>query len=189
MKNNAIYFITSSAKKFAELEEWLAQLNPHIHLEQRNLDLPEIQSLDLREVAIAKAKDAWRKLEHPLLIDDAGLFLQKYPLFPGTLTKLIRPAIGIEGILCLAGSNRNASFRNCLVYIESLDTYYVFEGITHGTLIDPGDDKEKSVGSYDVFVPEGYDKVFAALLTSDQLPDFHYRYIAFKKFIDWYCSR
>lgn len=37
------------------------------------LDLLEIQSLDVAEVAGAKAQDAYRKLRSPVLVDDTGL--------------------------------------------------------------------------------------------------------------------
>lgn len=182
-----IYFVTTSANKFQELNSWLAQLNPTIELEQYVMDLPEIQSLDLKEVAIAKAHDAWQKLRQPLLVDDAGLFLHKYPLFPGPLTKFVHQAIGMEGILYLAGNDRKAEFRNCLVYMKSPDEYYVFEGITRGTLIDfvQRSDQQKQLHCIDVLIPEGYDRSFAELMASNQVPYFHYRYLALKSFCDF----
>ena len=183
-----IYFVTTSANKFNELSTWLAQLAPDINLEQCALDLPEIQSLDLKEVAVTKAKDAWKKIGQPLLVDDAGMFLDTYPLFPGPLTKFVHQAIGMEGIVHMAGANRKASFRNCLVYMTSPENYQVFEGVMHGILIDPALKKEsgKPLHCIDVLIPEGYDKTFAELLKmSDNIWQCHYRYVALRKFVDF----
>lgn len=181
-----IYFVTTNTNKFEEVNQWLKELEPTINLEQAKFDIPEIQSLDVKEVASTKTHDAWSKLQKPLLIDDEGLYLEKYPLFPGTLTKLVRKAIGIEGILQLAGDNKNAFIINCLVYIESSEKFELFEGITKGKLIEPvGGDKDKKLKSIDVLVPEGYDKTFSELEKIGQSKNFHYRYQALKSFISW----
>ncbi len=184
-----IYFVTTNTNKFEEASKWLKELAPDIELEQSKLDLPEIQSLDQKEVTLVKAKDAWAILKKPLLVDDEALFIEKYPLFPGTLTKLIRKTIGIDGILKLAGENKNASIANSLIYLDSEDSYHVFEGVTKGKLREPTKaDTEKKLISADVLIVDGYNKTYSELKNTDQVKNFHNRYQAIKKFADWFKS-
>lgn len=181
-----IYFVTGNTIKFKEASVWFKDLAPDIELEQYKLDLPEIQSLDIKEVAISKAKDAWSKLQVPLLVDDEGFYLEQYPLFPGTFSKFIRQTIGIKNIIKLADENRNASVVNCLVYIDSQDNYKVFEGATKGKLIDPMCiSSDRQLKGADFLIPEGYDQVVSEIKNPDQLKKFHYRYHAIKNLISF----
>ena len=54
-------------------------------LEHRAVDLPEIQSLDLEKVVLAKAAAAHSRLERPVLVDDTSLELAGLGGFPGPL--------------------------------------------------------------------------------------------------------
>lgn len=185
-----IYFVTTNASKFKEISSCLAELDPSIVLEQVVLDLPEIQSYDRQEIAAAKAQDAWAQLQKPLIVDDAGMYLEKYPLFPGPLIKCVRPMIGMEGVLTLAGDNRNASLINCLVYIDSPDQHFVFEGVVKGRLMDlPHHDPDKKLQGTDIFVPEGYNLPFAHVKDLPEFKRVHYRYQAVKQFVDWFNAR
>src|SRR5690242_7385651 len=96
-----LYFVTTNAGKFEEVKKWINELDPSIDLIQVSLDIPEHQSLDVHKVALAKAIDAWNLVKKPLLIDDGGIYLEKYNKFPGTLSKFVADGIGIEGILTL----------------------------------------------------------------------------------------
>ena len=55
----------------------------------KKLDIPEIQTLNQKEVAIDKARKAYEILKQPLIVDDSGFFVNKYNNFPGVLTKFI----------------------------------------------------------------------------------------------------
>lgn len=184
--NKNLYFVTTSNNKFNEISTWLAQLEPSVKLVQSALDLPEIQSLDLQEVALKKARDAWEKIKRPLIVDDAGLYLEKYPLFPGPLTKFVHQSIGMQGILHVAGENRKGVFRNCLVYMKSPDEYYMYEGMTQGEFIMLDHiDANKPLHCIDVLIPEGFDKTFAQLVAESQDEfQYHYRYRALKKCVE-----
>lgn len=181
-----IYFVTTNEGKFEEVNKWCKELDPNIILEQAALDIPEIQSLDVEEVAIAKAKDAWKKLKKPLLIDDGGIYLEKYSLFPGTLSKYVYQSIGLDGVLTLAGENRNASFINCLVFINSQDNYKIFLGKTKGKLIQLNEPiRNKNLPFTQIFMPEGSDITLAQLKGTEEEKKYHYRYNSLKEFINW----
>jgi XTP/dITP diphosphohydrolase len=184
--SNLIYFVTTSSLKFNEAQRWCAELIPHIRLEQAMLEIPEIQSLDAQEIAVNKARAAWDVLQQPLIVDDSGLYLDAYPLFPGTLTKFVRPTIGVTGLIALAGDNRKASYTNCLVYMHAPDDYITFSGTTYGTLVDPvDDDVDNALYSADVFVPEGHTISFSTLRDEASFKTSHFRYISLKNCAEW----
>jgi inosine/xanthosine triphosphate pyrophosphatase family protein len=61
-------FITSNQKKVEQLKRYL-----DFPVDHRGLELPEIQSLDLVEVATEKAKAAYEMHGGPVLVEDIGL--------------------------------------------------------------------------------------------------------------------
>lgn len=108
-------------------------------LEAVAVDLPEIQSLDMREVLEAKAEEAWRRLRRPLVVEDTGLELDCMAGFPGPLVKWMLEAIGPEGIArtALALGDPRATAR-CLLVFRDGTRDVVAEGATHGKLVLPG---------------------------------------------------
>ncbi|HUO86303.1 MAG TPA: non-canonical purine NTP pyrophosphatase [Thermoanaerobaculia bacterium] len=85
--------VTGNRHKVAEAERILGR-----PVEQLALDLPEIQSLDLREVLAAKAAEAWRRLGRPLIVEESGLDLPALGGFPGPLVRWMLEAAGAAGI-------------------------------------------------------------------------------------------
>lgn len=185
---NTLLFVTTNTGKFQEVQRWLAQWMPDIQLEQAALDIPEYQSLDVYEVARGKALHAWQCLQKPLLIDDGGIYLERYTNFPGTLSKYVYQGIGFEGIWKLACGDPRAYFLSCLVYITSPDNYQFFDGICKGTLINPMGVQvtHKQLPFTDIFVPSGTTQVFSALKNTVQEEQCHHRAAALKKFVLWF---
>ncbi|REJ79812.1 MAG: non-canonical purine NTP pyrophosphatase [Acidobacteria bacterium] len=89
--------VSGNPGKVAETERILGRA-----LRCRAIDLPEIQSADLRTVLSAKAEEAWRRLSEPLVVEETGLGLAALNGFPGPLVKWMLAAIGSEGIGRLA---------------------------------------------------------------------------------------
>jgi len=58
-------FATSNHQKLKEFESILG-----IKLNHSDLDLDEIQSVDVEEVAIHKAKQAYELLKEPVIVED-----------------------------------------------------------------------------------------------------------------------
>jgi non-canonical purine NTP pyrophosphatase (RdgB/HAM1 family) len=107
-------------------------------LEAVDLDLPEIQSLDLHEVLRAKAKEAWRQLRRPVIVEETGLELPALNGFPGPLVKWMLQAIGPEGIArtVAAAGNSGATARCALMFYDGARELLA-EGATTGTLVLP----------------------------------------------------
>lgn len=66
------------------------------------LELDEIQSLELKEVLEAKAREAFRQLQTPLIVDDTALIIDELGGLPGPLIKWFVTTIGPEGICRMA---------------------------------------------------------------------------------------
>lgn len=184
MINSKIYFVTGNKIKFEEIKLWLYELDASIELEQIKLDLPEIQSLDLKEVALAKAQAAWQLLKKPLLVDDEGLFIHCYNNFPGALTRYVYEGIGLHGIWLLAQKNPSVSFSNCLVYCKDETSQIISFGSTEGILMQP-----KTISFFtgnaitELIIPTGYRKNLADIKQSDDGKIVHYRYKALQQLV------
>lgn len=127
------------------------------------LDLPELQSLDLQMVLEAKAREAWRRLRRPLVVEETALELVAFGGFPGPLVKWMLEAMGAAGVARAAlalGDGRAAA--RCALRFQDGDEAVVAEGVTAGTLVLPpaGD---AGFGWDPVLVPEGESRTVAEL--------------------------
>lgn len=155
--------VTGNPGKIAEARTALGR-----DLETVEIDLPEIQSLDYREVLQAKAEEAWRRIGRPLVVEEAGLDLAALNGFPGPLVKWMLGAVGPEGIARTAAAlgDLRASARCFLLYKDG-DREIVAEGRTEGTLVLPGRGSH-GFGWDPVFLPEGFSFTFAELTGTEK---------------------
>lgn len=187
MPKHTIYYATSNPVKFQEAEQFFHDTDSGISLERYADDIPEIQSLDQELVAINKAREAWNRLQKPLLAEDAGIYFEKFNHFPGTLTKFIYQAIGMEGLLKLVKSQDKALFQMHLIYYYGPDQYQIFKANCPGTIIETNVfQASKSTPFDDIFMPDGSDKTYAQLRQSNLLSNFNYRVKALEMFAAWY---
>ena len=130
-------------------------------LEAVRLDLPEIQSLDLREVLSAKAEEAWRRLHRPLVVEETGLELAALGGFPGPLVRWMLEAVGPEGIAeCVLALGNPVATVRCVVLYRDGNTTVVGEGLDHGRLVLPARG-EAGFGWDPVFVPDHSQQTWA----------------------------
>jgi XTP/dITP diphosphohydrolase len=181
-----ITFVTGNTDKFDEVKRYLTEVEPTIILEQVALDLPEYQSLDIQAIALAKAQEAWRILQKPLLIDDGGIYLDRYNNFPGPLIKYVLQGIGLEGFWLLAKDDPRATFLSCLVYYSGPNTYQYFEGTCSGTIIQPtGITTRKQMPFGDIFIPHGATQTLTELQGTELERSCHHRRKAVVSFAQW----
>lgn len=185
-----IIIVTSNNGKFEEIKRYLAQLAPHISLEQSTLDVPEYQDMDIQVVARGKADYAWNVLKKPLLIDDGGLYIEKYNKFPGVFSKYVFEGIGLEGIWQLAKDDPRVYFLNCMVYKDCQETSHIFEGMNKGALIAPtGSIAHKQLPFRSFFVPEGYTQTIDDLWLSGTDNHINHRFKAVEKLVNFLKER
>lgn len=185
-----IIIVTSNNGKFEEIKRYIHQLAPEITLEQSNIEVPEYQDMDIQTVALGKANHAWNILKKPLLIDDGGLYLEKYNKFPGAFSKYVYEGIGLEGIWMLAQEDPRAYFLNCMVYKDSEDAHHIFEGKNSGTLTAPtGSMAHKQLPFRSIFIPEGYTKTIDELWAANEDHHINHRFKAIEKLVNFLNER
>jgi XTP/dITP diphosphohydrolase len=125
-----IYFVTSNKGKFAEAQAIFGDLI------QKNIGYTEIQADTLEEVAAYGMKEVVARLDGPVMIEDAGLFVEALQGFPGVYSAYVQRTIGNVGILRLMEGEemRNASFRSVVAYVEPGMEPVMFTGEVHGQI-------------------------------------------------------
>jgi XTP/dITP diphosphohydrolase len=160
--------VTSNPDKLAEAERVLAPLG--IRLEGVQLELVEPMVEEMSAIVRAKASQAAAALGRPLLVDEAGLFLDAYAGFPGPFTKHVMRALGYGGLARLtAGGAELGEMRALVAYWEPGGTIEIFEGRCRGrVLAEPVGAPRAATPLSRVFVPEGFTQPLA-LLDGDAL--------------------
>jgi XTP/dITP diphosphohydrolase len=132
------------------------------------LDVKEVQSLSVNEVAGEKALAAYRKLGVPLIVDDTGLSIAELGGMPGALVTWFLETIGPDGILRLMreSEDRSASVSTCVAYCDGSGVQ-LFEGEIHGTI--STESRGTNGFGYDsIFIPNGQSKTYAEMNTEEK---------------------
>jgi XTP/dITP diphosphohydrolase len=177
-----INFITGNEHKVKEARGIFQ--NSGIELEHTDLGYPEIQG-ELVDVAKFGAKYAASKLERPVIVEDAGLFIKALNWFPGTYSSYVQETLGNKGILKLMNDveDRYAEFRSVIGYCTPKSEPKVFLGTVPGHIA--YEERGNNGFAYDpLFIPEGYDKTFGEL-TRSKKNEFSHRRRSLEKFALW----
>lgn len=177
-----IYFATTNTNKFNEVKDILS--NYDIKVKMAELDLLEIQSNDLEVIAMYKAKDACRKLNTRVIIEDDGLFIASLKGFPGPYSSFVFKTIGNEGIIQLmkSFSDRTATFRSVIAYCEPNNTTLTFVSNVNGEI--SAEISGKGWGYDPVFIPNDSTQLTYAELGSKKNESSH-RKLVLEKFAHW----
>jgi non-canonical purine NTP pyrophosphatase (RdgB/HAM1 family) len=158
-----ITFITGNPVKAETLSRLLGYPVSH-----RRIDLVEIQSLDLREVVASKAREAFRAVQAPVLIEDSTLVFEAMGQLPGTLIKWFEQELGLEGLCRLAdGYSSRAATGQVLYGLFDGTTLETFYGETRGQVADHPRG-ENGFGWDPIFIPEGYTRTRGEMTQQEQ---------------------
>jgi len=171
-----ITFVTSNQGKYSTAKNLLKKYN--IKVVQKKLEIPEPRGT-LEEIAIYKAKYAFKILKKPLITMDAGFFIYSLNGFPKMFTNFVLETIGIEGIIKLVeGKDKKCEFREVLCYLENpRKKPRLFKEIVKGKI------SEKPLGKIKpyhwsklalIFIPEKERKTMAEM-TKEELINFEKR--------------
>ena len=175
-----LYFITGNKNKFTEVSAILPDV------EQLNLDLPEIQDIDAKEIIKAKLLEALNHRQDRFIVEDTSLYFDCLDGLPGPLIKWFMKTIGNDGLFNIVEKlgNNKAKAKTIIGYAKNPKEIYYFEGSVKGSIVSP---KGKLGFGWDpIFQPEGYSKSFAEL-TQEEKNNISMRRIALnelKKFIE-----
>jgi XTP/dITP diphosphohydrolase len=201
-------YVTTNAGKVREAEEYLGD-------EVRGVafDYTEVQADELGPIAAHGAREAYREVEGPVLVDDAGLFVEGLGGFPGPYSSYVEDTVGVEGVYRLVTREARstsddadpvspAAFRCVLAYCDgdavAADTdesvvavddeadlpVALFEGVVRGRIVAPRGDG--GFGYDPIFEHEG--QTMAEMSPAEKNAVSH-RGRALARFADWYATR
>ncbi len=163
MSKSEIVLITGNVNKVREYERLLG-----VQLDYQNLDLPEIQATDVRQVARNKAENAYGIVGRPCFVDDTGLTIEAWGQLPGALIRWFLDNVGNEGLLKMLDSNqsRSAYVTTAIGYCDK-NGFKLCEGRINGIIAnEPKGDN--GVGYDTIFIPENQTKTFAEMTNEEK---------------------
>ena len=127
-------FATSNPHKFSEVSAILADYG--IPVEMASLELREIQADTLEEIAAEKAREACRRVNGPVIVEDTGLFVEGLNGFPGPYSAYVFRTVRNEGILRLLedAADRRATFKSVFAYGDTDGSVECFGATASGTI-------------------------------------------------------
>ncbi len=182
-----IVFVTTNRGKVASAQKYFKNIKlvPHSH------ELIEPRSMDLREIAWQKVKQAYELVGRPCIALDSGFYIGALNGFPNTYVNHTLDTIGLEGILKLMEGveDRGCEFRSCLAYYDGERIEY-FESRSKGRLSENeiGEDNKNSWSElWYIFMPEKFEKTLAQFNETDFILYEELKEDScIKKFGDWY---
>lgn len=187
LEGKFIYFATGNFHKFDEARRILAENNiASGMLRVKNI---EIQSDSLTEIAETSVIDAFNQCHLPIIVEDAGLFVDALKGFPGPYAAYVYKTISNPGLLKLMENveDRKATFRSAIAYYDGQSTPVCFEGEATGRIADNEiwGSLRTGFGFDPIFQPKGSKKTFAEM-TIEEKNGFSHRANAIQKFARWY---
>lgn len=172
---------TSSDHKYQEAKRVLAEYD--IEMERLSVERLEIQADEPETIAEYSLKVL--DLDIPILIEDAGLYIDKYLGFPGPYSSYALDRLGNKGILKLMNGEkeRGARYLSAVAFRDG-DTSVTFRGEVRGEI----SVKERGTGGfgYDpIFIPsEGDGRTFGEM-TGVEKAKISHRARAFRQLGEW----
>lgn len=158
-----VTFITGNQRK----ADFLARHLGH-EVSHKSLDLDEIQSLDLEEIATHKARQAYQIIGSPVLVEDVSAVLTAMNELPGPFIKWFEKSMNLKGICDLATKlgDRSAVISVCFAYYNGVELK-LFTGSLKG-IIPPEPRGTNGFGFDPIFIRKGQTKTFAQMTDVEQ---------------------
>jgi non-canonical purine NTP pyrophosphatase (RdgB/HAM1 family) len=147
-----VVFVTGNQRKADYLNELL-----NLAIAHQAVDVEEIQSHDLAEVAKHKAMRAYEIIQKPVLVEDVGLEFEALNGLPGPFIKFfVAHEDGLENCCRMLDGfkSRRAIARSVFAYYDGKEVV-LLEGSLPGTIAD----HPKGENGWDwdyIFCPDGY---------------------------------
>ncbi len=164
-----LIFVTSNSRKFEVAQKALGAFG--INLTHKNIEnLHEIQSTDVNEISAFSAKLAANELNAPVIVEDAGYYIEALNGFPGPFIKFTNNWLSAEDYLLLMSGkeNRKIEVRSSLAYCVPGQEPVVFCSSAFGKM-------PLSVGPVgyspinQVFIPEGFSQIATEISDEEML--------------------
>jgi XTP/dITP diphosphohydrolase len=182
-----MYFASSNINKYSEISTLILARENSIPVKFRKMELKEIQSDSLLEVAENKVMQAFKITQKEIFVEDDGLFIEALNDFPGVYSSYVNNTIGNTGILDLLRNklNRNARFKSIIAFHDG-HKIKSFTGEIRGKI---SFELTKGGWGFDpIFIPENSDLTFGQMDVKKKNKMSH-RKIALDEFLKWYLAR
>ncbi len=157
-QDSSIYFATTNTNKLKEAISILG-----IQVNQIDIETIEPQGLDLEQIAVLKARDAYSQIKKPIIIEDSGLEFSAWGGLPGPLIKWFVESVGNKGIIKMLDGfiDRKAIAKTVVAYVDEKGVK-TFIGELHGSisLVPTG---ENGFGWDAIFIPDGLTKTIGEM--------------------------
>ncbi len=152
-----LYFITGNAGKLREVQAVMPDV------EQLDIDLDEVQSLDPQRVIAHKLDEAARRHDGEFIVEDTSLAIDCLGGLPGPFIKWFGQALEWKGLgeLVQRYNNHTAVARTTIGYRDAAGHVQFFVDELAGRIVMPQGDQ--GFGWDPIFVPEGHTQTFAEL--------------------------
>jgi len=171
LKGRVIFFATNNINKFNEARIVFAEYG--IAVGMLRVKTLEIQNDSLEEIAKASVVDAFAECNLPVIVEDAGMFVEGLNGFPGPYAAYVYRTIGNRGLLHLMENveNRKATFQSAVAYYSAdLESPTCFKGICVGRIAreQRKGSNESGFGFDPIFKPAGASRTFAEMTTVEK---------------------
>lgn len=186
-RGRVAFFVTSNIHKFQEARHVLGEYRVAAAL--LRVEVSEIQDDDTENIARASSEEAARRCNLPVMVEDAGLFIEGLGGFPGPYSSYVYRTLGTRGILRLMRDvkQRDAHFRSVVAFCDPGAVLRSFQGRVEGRIAW----KERGASGFGfdpVFEPSGGRGRTFAEMTMREKNRYSHRARALRKFARWYVS-
>lgn len=144
------------------------------------LDLPEIQSFDAREIITDKVQRAYAEIGKPVLVEDVSAGLDKLKGLPGPFIKFFEDRLGNDALYQLAGKPAAATVVSTIGYYDGY-RLVITSGTVHGTVVSARGDN--GFGFDSCFLPDGQTKTYGEM-TFDEKDAISHRSLSIRAFLE-----
>lgn len=161
------YFATGNKGKLISMQREFFGLG--VKIEQLDYDIPEVQSSEVLDIALFKARHAYGLVQKPVVAVDAGFHIDALNGFPGPYVKHYIGQVGLEKTISLVDlfdpENRAAHFSEALAYFDGVQSK-VFRSVETGKITREirGNKQEKDWSTLStIYIPDGFDVTLAEM--------------------------
>jgi len=177
---------TGNRHKYQEARAILSEIG----VEVRHLDVErvEIQADDLADIATFSVEQLASE-SRPVVVEDAGLFIDHYSGFPGPYSSYALRTIGLEGVLKLMeGVEERGAFFKSVVAFRRREETRCFRGVVRGRI---AHSIRGTAGfGYDpIFIPDEGDGRTFGETTAEEKNALSHRARAFRALGEWLRAR
>lgn len=149
-----------------KLNEWQRLLPDDITLENVDINIDEIQSLDLEKIIVDKAKRAYEVIKKPIIVEDVSAGLERLGGLPGPFIKFFLEVLGEKTYHVLSEKEKEKAKVTYIVAYYDGENIVTIKIEDSGTVVSPRGDN--GFGFDKFFIPDGWAKTYAQMTSQEK---------------------